>query len=99
MTKSDEIIIVVDNLSTKKSNTIATNVMSTASINYYSKEVRDCYMMNTVLLVIILLLIVTIICYKCTKQRYKLNWKTVENCACYYLKGFDLDHILIEEKP
>ena len=47
--------------------------MSTASINYYSKEVRDCYMMNTVLLVIILLLIVTIICYKCTKQRYKLN--------------------------
>ena len=73
--------------------------MSTASLNYYSKEVSDCYMINTVLLVIILLLMVTSICYQYAEQRYHLKWKTVKNCACYYLKGFDLDNILIEEKP
>ena len=34
-------------------NTIATNVMSTASINFHSKNVRDyCYTLHTVLLVI-----------------------------------------------
>ena len=39
----DEIISVVDTVSTKMTDTIATNVMSTASINYQSKKVRDCY--------------------------------------------------------
>ena len=33
MTECDEIIIVMDNVSTKKANAIATNAMSTASIN------------------------------------------------------------------
>ena len=47
--------------------------MSTASLNYYTKEVSDCYMMNTVLLVIILLLMVTSICYQYAEQRYNLK--------------------------
>ena len=67
--KGDEIIIVMDTLSTKRTNTIAANVTSTASINWHSKKVRDCYILHTVLLVIILLLIVTIICYHFAKQK------------------------------
>ena len=42
VTECDEIIIVMDNVSTEKTNTIATNVTSTASINCHSKKVRDC---------------------------------------------------------
>ena len=53
----------MNNSSTKKTNTIATNVTSTASINWHSKKVRGCYILHTVLLAIILILIVTIICY------------------------------------
>ena len=60
MTECDEIIIVMDNVSTKK--TIATNVTSTASINCHSIKVRDCYILHTVLLAIILLLIIIIFC-------------------------------------
>ena len=63
MIECDEIITNMDIVSTKKTNTIETNVTSTASINCHSKKVRDCYILHTVLLVIILLLIVTIICY------------------------------------
>ena len=63
VTERDEIIIVMDNLSTKKTNTIAINVTSTASINCHSKKVRYCYILHTVLLVITLLLIITSICY------------------------------------
>ena len=39
----DEVTTVMDIASTKKTNTIATNVTSTASINCHSKKVRDCY--------------------------------------------------------
>ena len=59
----NEIIIGMDNLSTKKTNTVATNVMSTASINCHSKKVRDYYILHTVSLAIILLLINIIIFY------------------------------------
>ena len=38
LTKCDEIVIVMDIVPTKKTNTIATNVMSTASINCHSKK-------------------------------------------------------------
>ena len=62
-------VIVIDNVSTKKTNIIATNITSTASINCHSKKVRDYYILHTVLLVIILLLIITIICYHYAKQR------------------------------
>ena len=50
MTKCDEIIIVSDILSTIKTSTIAKNVTSTASVNWHSKKVRDCYILDTVLL-------------------------------------------------
>ena len=49
MTECDKIMIVMDNASsTEKTNTIATNVTSTASINCHSKKVRDCYVLHTV---------------------------------------------------
>ena len=65
----DEVIPVVDIVPTKKTNTVATNVTSIASINCHSKKVRDCYILQTVLLVIILLLIINIICYDYVKQK------------------------------
>ena len=53
----DEVIFVMDIVSSKMKNTIATNV----SIN--SNDKIDCYILHTVLLVIILLLTIAIICY------------------------------------
>ena len=44
----DEIISVMNIVSTKMTNTIAKNVTSTASINCQSKKVRDCYILHTV---------------------------------------------------
>ena len=64
----DEIIPVMDIVSTKITNTTAANV----SINFEDKKVRyknDCYILHTVLLAIILLLIITIICYHYAKHR------------------------------
>ena len=66
MTEFDEIITVMDIVSTKR--TIATNVLSSASINFHSIKVRDCYVLHTVLLAIILLLLI-IICYHYAKQK------------------------------
>ena len=57
----------------KNTNTIVTNVTSTASINSLSKKVRDCYILHTVLLVIILLLIIVIIFYYYAKQKGTTN--------------------------
>ena len=62
-TDCDELIIVMDISSTKKTNTITTNVLSTASTNCRIKKVRDCYIFHTFLLAIMLLLIIIIICY------------------------------------
>ena len=61
VTDFNEIIFVMDILSTKNANTIATNVTQTASINCHDEKVRDCYILHTVLLVTILLLISTTI--------------------------------------
>ena len=66
MTESDGILVVMNNLPTE--NTIATKVLSTASINCHSKKVRDYYILHTVLSVTIILLIITIICYHYVKQ-------------------------------
>ena len=54
MTRCDEIIIAKDNLSKKNKNkqTIATNVMSTASINYYSKKLRLLYFAHSFISII-----------------------------------------------
>ena len=47
MTECDKIVILWILYQQKKTNTIATNVMSTASINYYSKKARDCYIFHS----------------------------------------------------
>ena len=60
---SDEIISVMDIVSIKVTSTIATNVMSTASVNCHGKKGKDCYILHTVLSAIRLLLIIIIICY------------------------------------
>ena len=65
-----EIISVMDIVSTKMTNTTATNM----SKNSDDKKVRyktDCYILHTVLLAIILLLIIVIICYQYAKHRSK----------------------------
>ena len=69
----DEIISVMDIASSKITESISRNIMSTASINYHSKKVRDCYILHTVLLVVILLLIITISCYQYAKHTSKLK--------------------------
>ena len=51
-----EFIIVMNNVLTKT--TIATNIMSTTSINYLSIKVRYSYILHTILLAVILLLII-----------------------------------------
>ena len=69
MTKCDQFVLVMYISPTKETNTIATNVTSTASITCHSKKVRYCYILNTVLLAIILLLIITIVCHHYSKQK------------------------------
>ena len=61
VTESDEIVIVMDTVSTTTTtkNTVATNVTSTASINCHSKKVRDNYILHTVLLETILSIILS----------------------------------------
>ena len=71
MIECDEIITVMDIASTKMTNTIATNVTSTASVNCHSKKVKDCYILHTVLLAVMLLLIITIIGYHYAKHKSK----------------------------
>ena len=68
MTKCDKIVIFMDVVSTKQTNTIATNVTSATSINCHSKKVKDCNILHTVLLTIILILIIIIICYYYVKK-------------------------------
>ena len=93
MIECDKVITVLDIASTKKTNTIATNITSSASISCHSKKVGDCYFLHTVFLVIILLLIITIIWYHYTKQKridaltnkMKNNeFIKVKNRMCYY---------------
>ena len=69
MIECNEIVIVMNSFSTKKTIGITTNVASTASINFHSKELRDFYILLTFLLAIILLLIICIICYNIAKQK------------------------------
>ena len=60
LTECDEIISVMDVVSTKKK-----NVTSTPSINYHSIKVKDCHILHTHLLAIILLLIIIIFLLSC----------------------------------
>ena len=64
VTKCNKIVFVIKNLSTKKANTITTNVTTTALINCHSTKARDCYTLHTVLLILITLLIaISVCCY------------------------------------
>ena len=69
MTECNEIMSVMDIVSTKK-----TNIMSTVSINCHNIKIRDCYILHTVLLAIILLLIAIIFCYHYSKKRYHMTF-------------------------
>ena len=73
VTECDEIITVMDIVSTKNKNTIptkiATNVTITASIYCHSKIGSDCYILHIGLLVVMLLLIIIIVCYYYAKQK------------------------------
>ena len=60
---------IIDTVSTKMINILATHIWGTASTNCYSKKVRYCYILHTVLSVIILLLIIIIIWYYYAKQK------------------------------
>ena len=59
----------MNNLSTRKINTITTNVTSTTSKNCHSQNLRDCYILHTVLLAIMLILIITSIRHHYTKRK------------------------------
>ena len=66
MIKSDGIINLMDIVSAKKTNSIATNVTSNDLTNCHCRNVRD------TLLAIKLLLITIIICYYYAKQKGKI---------------------------
>ena len=75
MIEFDKIISVLDIVSTKITNTIATNLTNICD----SKKARDkfnCYILHTVLLAIILLLTITITCYHYAK--YRSNQKSID---------------------
>ena len=72
MIEYDEIITVIDTISTKTTNIIARNVTSTVSINCHSKKVRDCNILHGVFLLIIFLLIIVIVCYYYAKQKFRI---------------------------
>ena len=74
VTKCDEVVIVIDFASAKKTNNIVTNVTSTASINFQSKKLRGCYILHTVLSVIMLLFVSVIICYYAKHKGAIQNW-------------------------
>ena len=71
MTKGDETVIVLNNWSTKKTNTITANVSSTALINWYGKKVRDYYILHADLLIMITLLTAVSICCYLIQHRTK----------------------------
>ena len=69
VTKCNKIVIVIKNLSTKKTNSITANVTTTALINCHSIKVRDCYILHAVLLIAITLLIAVSVCCYLIKYR------------------------------
>ena len=71
LTKCDENVIVIDNLSTKKTNTIATNVTSTASINWHNKTVRDYSFTSNHVTVDNYYYLLSV----CKTKRYDIKWK------------------------
>ena len=66
-------------VSTKMTNTIATNVISTASINCHSKKSKRLM----IILLLIIIIIIIIICYYYTKQK-GINALTIQNVKYPY---------------
>ena len=74
VTECDEVIIFMGNELTKNTNTIATvsiffSIMSTVSIIFHSKKVRDCHILHTVCSVTILL----VKTYRATQDTFLSN--------------------------
>ena len=63
MIASDGIIFVMDIVSTKMTNAIATDEQKSS----HSKKLKDCCILHTVLLGMILFIIIVIICYHYAK--------------------------------
>ena len=90
MTKCDEIVIVMNNLSTKKTNTLTTNVTSTASINCHRKKIRDCYILHSFISNHININIYYYLLSLC-KKGYNIKWK-IMNFKKFVLK---IVHVII----
>ena len=85
MTECDEIVIVMDTIAPKKTNTMPTNAMSTSSINYHSKKERDCYTFHSVISVHITIDNYYYLSSLCKTKRYNTKWK-VMNFKKFLLK-------------
>ena len=68
LTECHEIIIVMNNVSTKK--TIATNATRTASVNHYSIKVRDFHIRNHITVDNYYYLL-----WLCKTKKYNIKWK------------------------
>ena len=78
MTECDEIIIVMDTIATKKTNTMPTNAMSTSSINYHCKKrKRLLYTSHSVISVHITVDNYYYLSSLCKTKRYNTKWKVM----------------------
>ena len=77
MIECDEIIAVLNIVSTKMTNTIATNVTSTASMNCHSKKVRLCYILHTLISDPITIDNHYNLLLLCKTKMYNTKWKIV----------------------
>ena len=83
MTECDEIVTAMDNLSTKKgkcysnkrTNTIAINITSTASINYHSKKKILLYFAHSFISDHIIINNYYYLLSLCKTKRYNIKWK------------------------
>ena len=75
VTKCYEIIIVMDNVSTNKTNTIATNVPSTPSINHHSKKTKLFYFAYSFFSDHITINNNYCLLWLCKTKRYNIKWE------------------------
>ena len=97
----DEIIYIMDTVSTNVTSTKSANAMSTMLTNSDDKKVRykmDCYILQTILLVIILIFKIAIICYQFGKHRSKqkgIEAKTIQKWRIMKSKKFVLKIVCV----
>ena len=75
VTECDEVITVMDNVSTKKTNTLATNVTSTASTSGHSQKVRLLYFTDNFISDYITVNNYFYLLSLCKTKRYNMKWK------------------------